>query len=224
MIRFFFILSLLFSVAFSYSQGLSFSYFIPSQGYLSNPVSPFSIRGVGLSLGDYIKLETGGSLYHIGGIGLEGVDFESMDALAGPHFSLLVPLELALKFAVGPAQLKFSGGVFGVWHLNPRLNYGNLDRAMADHLGYWVLNSEFEAENTVGGGWLAGTELAFYVTKQVALTFGVHYLDGSSGFALSGSYDASNGQGLESGDLNFPDARLPFNGIEFSVGVILSGS
>ncbi len=37
--------------------GLSFSYFIPKNGYFSTPISPFSIRGLGVDLNRFIALK-----------------------------------------------------------------------------------------------------------------------------------------------------------------------
>src|SRR5690606_38500619 len=50
--------------------GLSFSYFIPKDGYFSTPISPFSIRGLGVDLTRNIALETGASLYRMSGLNM----------------------------------------------------------------------------------------------------------------------------------------------------------
>src|SRR5687768_12900178 len=74
--------------------GLSFSYFLPKNGYFSTPISPFSIRGLGVDLNRYIAIETGASLYRMSGLNLKGLPFESKSPLIGPNFTILVPLEL----------------------------------------------------------------------------------------------------------------------------------
>ncbi|HMP99856.1 MAG TPA: hypothetical protein PKC24_08750, partial [Cyclobacteriaceae bacterium] len=80
--------TLLLKGAEAQEMGLSFSYFIPKNGYLSTPVSPFSIRGLGVGLNDYISLETGFSLYRMAGLNIIDIPYESKDALLGPNFTL----------------------------------------------------------------------------------------------------------------------------------------
>ena len=75
------IIVILFSTR-SFSQGLSFSYLIPKDGYLSAPVSPFSVRGLGLDFG-LIEVETGFTLYSIGGLGMTDLPFEVNEPLMG---------------------------------------------------------------------------------------------------------------------------------------------
>ncbi|MCX8490340.1 MAG: hypothetical protein ORN54_04660, partial [Cyclobacteriaceae bacterium] len=50
--------------------GLSFSYFIPRNGDFSTPISPFSIRGLGVNLNRFIALQTGASLYRMAGLSI----------------------------------------------------------------------------------------------------------------------------------------------------------
>ena len=72
--------------------GLSFSYFIPKNGYFSVPVTPFSIRGVGFDLNRFFAIESGFTLYRISGMGVKNLPYESKNPLIGPFFSLMVPL------------------------------------------------------------------------------------------------------------------------------------
>src|SRR5215467_9107090 len=77
--------------------GLSFSYFIPKNGYFSTPVSPFSIRGLGFDITKFLALETGASLYRMSGLGMKDLPFESKNALVGPNFTIFVPVELVIQ-------------------------------------------------------------------------------------------------------------------------------
>ena len=83
---------------FAQQVGLSFSYFLPRNGSFSIPVSPFSIRGVVVDLNKFIALETGASLYRMGGLNIINVPFKSKKPLTGPSFTLFVPVELVLQF------------------------------------------------------------------------------------------------------------------------------
>ena len=78
--------------------GLSFSYFIPKNGYFSVPVTPFSIRGIGFDLTRFFSIESGFSLYRISGMGVKGLPYESKKPLIGPFFSLMVPVEGVITF------------------------------------------------------------------------------------------------------------------------------
>ena len=79
----------------SLAQGVSFSYLIPKNGYLTAPVSPFSIRGLGV--GDVIGIETGATLYNIPGLAMDDLPFDYNRPLIGPHFAALVPVDIYLK-------------------------------------------------------------------------------------------------------------------------------
>src|ERR1700712_1937899 len=85
-------------LASAQSVGLSFSYFIPRNGYFSTPISPFSLRGVGFNLNRYLAIQTGASLYRMSGLNMLGLPFDSKDPFVGPNFTLFVPLELVLQF------------------------------------------------------------------------------------------------------------------------------
>jgi len=127
-------LLLLTTYGFSNAQGVSISVLIPKSGYLSTPVSPLSIRGLGYNWGA-IGFSTGGSLYNMPGLPLENVPFNSDKPLTGPYWSVLVPLQLTLEFHSKAVSVRFLGGGFGMVHLFPQLNYGNVDRAIADYQG-----------------------------------------------------------------------------------------
>src|SRR5690349_17698073 len=107
--------------------GLSFSYFIPRNGYFSTPISPFSVRGLGFNINRYIAVETGGSLYRMSGLNLKGLPFESKDPLVGPNFTILVPLELVFQLHGAQVEFDVKGGGFFFYGFSQKLNYGNLD-------------------------------------------------------------------------------------------------
>ena len=203
------------------SQGLSFSYLIPKDGYLSAPVSPFSIRNVGLDFG-LVGVETGFTLYSIGGLGMSGFPFETNRALTGPNFSLLVPLQLTLGVDTKFVSWKVKGGGFAIYHIDPRLNEGNLDREIREFEGWEVANSDMDLENNLGFGWMAGTSFEFHVSSKFSLTAGVSYLKGHSDAPLSGSYSgAALGDVVETVNTSYPDSQIDLEGIEVSIGVSL---
>jgi hypothetical protein len=194
---------LLLVTSFTYAQefGLSFSYFIPKNGYFSTPVSPFSIRGVGFNLTDFLALESGASLYRMSGLNLKDLPFESKDPLIGPNFTLFIPAELVIMLKAG--------------------NYGNFDRAIRAHEGWDVANSDFSFENNPGFGYHAGAELTLPITGQIGISFETNYLVGQAKFPVKGNYIGGDTAGpLETVDVDYKDAKVDFTGLEFSISLL----
>ncbi len=203
----------------SFGQGVSFSYLIPKNGYISAPVSPFSLRGVGLTFGDYLGLETGATLYYMSGLGMTDLPFEYDKPLTGPNFSILVPMQFYLRLPLKGVDIKFLGGGFGLWHINPRLNYGNMDRAIREFEDWDVVNSEFDEEYSLGAGLMAGVGFEFFVSDDFSITFDVQYLKGGSTVNLVGAYSGGNTGGtIATVNAEFNDALVLLEGVEISIG------
>ncbi|UXX80343.1 hypothetical protein N7E81_04425 [Reichenbachiella carrageenanivorans] len=201
------------------SQGVSASFIIPKNGYVSVPVSPLSVRGLGLSFG-ILGIETGASLYNMPGLPMTGLPFDADEPLTGPHWSIIVPLQLSLTFDADAMSVKFLGGGFGMGHIAPRINYGNMDRAIRDFENWDVTNADLEVENKLGFGWMAGVELAFHVNKNFSITTEVQYLKGDSGAAITGAYSGGSiGGNIETRSVAYPDAVTALEGVEISIGV-----
>ena len=204
--------------------GLSFSYFIPKNGYFSTPISPFSIRGLGVDLNRFIALETGASLYRMSGLNMKGLPFESKDPLLGPNFTILVPGELVFQLKGNGIELDLKGGGFFFYGFDQKLNYGNIDRALRKYEGWDVANSELTYKNHPGFGYLVGAEVTFYVTDQFGISFETNYLSSQAKFPLAGSYSGGTLSGInQTIAADFKDAKVDFTGLEFSIGVILTG-
>jgi hypothetical protein len=199
--------------------GLSFSYFIPKDGYFSTPISPFSIRGLGVDLNRYIALETGASLYRMSGLNVKDLPFETKDALVGPNFTVLIPAEIVFQLKGSSIEFDVKGGVFGFYGFSQKINYGNLDRAIRKHENWQVANSNFDYENKPGWGYIFGAELTVYVTEQLGISLECNYLMGDSKFPLTGSYTGGSTT-LETKAAAYPDAKIDLTGLEFSIGVI----
>lgn len=200
-------------------QGVSASFIIPKNGYFSAPVSPLSVRGLGLNFG-LLGIETGASLYNMPSLPMSGLPFEANKPLTGPHWSILVPLQLSLTLESDAMSVKFLGGGFGMGHIAPRINYGNMDRAIRDHEGWDVANANLDVENKLGLGWMAGMELAFHVNRKFSITTEVQYLKGNSGAAITGEYSGGSiGGNIETSTVDYPDAVTALEGVEISIGV-----
>ena len=201
--------------------GLSFSYFLPKNGYFSTPISPFSIRGIGFDFNRYVAIETGASLYRMSGLNMKGLPFESKKPLVGPNFTILVPVELVLQLRGSRVEFDIKGGGFFFYGFAHKLNYGNLDRAIRDSQQWQVANSNFTYENNPGFGYHGGAELTVYVTSQVGVSLETNYLVGDAKFPLQGSVTGGNTT-LETREVNYPDAKIDFTGLEFSIGLIFT--
>lgn len=204
--------------------GLSFSYFIPKNGYFSVPVTPFSIRGVGFDITRFFAIESGFTLYRISGMGVKGLPFESKSPLIGPFFSMMVPLEGVITFNFSNQAIKLKGGGFIFYNFDTKIIEGNLDRELIESLGWEVLNSDFNITNNIGYGYHFGAEYIIYFSKKFGISLEAYYMSGSSPLDMKGTY-----KGIpEDGDLitedaaDFKKAELDFTGYELSIGVLFS--
>lgn len=203
--------------------GLSFSYFLPRNGYFSTPISPFSLRGVGVDINRFMALETGASLYRMSGLNMTGLPFESKDPLIGPNFTLLVPAELVFQLKGNGVQFDIKGGGFFFYGFGNKLNYGNLDRAILAYQSWDVANSTLSFQNNPGFGYLVGAELTFDVTSQLGISIEANYLAGQAKFPLTGTYSGGTLSGTnETLPVDFKNSKIDFTGLEFSIGLIFS--
>jgi hypothetical protein len=218
-----FITLLILQSAMLYSQdfGLSFSYFIPKNGYFSTPISPFSIRGLGVDINRFFALETGASLYRMSGLNLKDLPFESKAPLVGPNFTLLVPAEFVIQLKGSRAEFDIKAGGFFFYCFGNKLNYGNFDRAIRDYEEWTVANSDLDFDAKPGFGYHGGVELTVYVTNQVGVSLETNYFVGDAKFPLKGSYTGGDVT-LETIPVDYADAKIDFTGLEFSIGLIFS--
>jgi hypothetical protein len=203
--------------------GLSFSYFIPRNGDFSTPISPFSLRGIGVNLNRFISLQTGASLYRMSGMGMIDLPFESKNSLLGPNFTILVPAELVFVLKGEKVEFDVKGGGFFFYGFDQQLNYGNIDRSLRQYKGWDVGNGNLTYENNPGFGILAGVELTIPVTNQVSVSLETNYLMGTANFPLKGSYTGGTISGTnETIPIDFKNAKVDFTGLEFSIGLNFS--
>ena len=209
---------------YAQEMGVSFSFFFPKNGYFSAPISPFSIRGIGFNLTNYLAIETGGSLYRMTGMNITDENLNSREPLVGPFFNLMVPLELILQFGTNDFEFRIKGGGFVFYNFGTKLNNGNIDRALIEHLNWTVANNSFEFDNNIGYGYEFGVEYIQYFSRRFGVSIGANYYIGGSKLNLRGPVTgATEAQGVLTTELNFPDAKLDYTGLEISFGIIFSG-
>lgn len=205
--------------------GLSFSYFIPKNGYFSTPISPFSIRGLGFNVGKYLGVQTGASLYRMSGLNAIDMPFESKDPILGPSFTLLVPLEGVIHFGEGRQEFSIKAGGFAFYSFDQKINYGNLDKAIRKHEGWDIANADASFDNKLGLGYQFGVEYLVYVTKQIGVSLEGNYYIGGADLGLKGSYSGGVIGGtipLTPVDFDYKDSKVDFTGLEISIGIIYS--
>jgi hypothetical protein len=204
--------------------GLSFSYFIPRNGYFSTPISPFSFRGLGVDLNKYLALETGISLYRMSGLTMRDLPFESKNSLVGPNFTVFIPAEFVIQFAGRKAQFDIKAGGFFFHGFDQKLNYGNFDRAIRTYKSWDVANADLSFKNNPGFGYHFGVELLFNVNRQFAISIETNYLAGQSKLPIKGQYTGGLLAGpLQTELVDYADGKVDFTGLEFSIGVIMRG-
>jgi hypothetical protein len=206
---------------FAQDVGLSFSYFIPRNGYFSTPVSPFSIRGLGVNINRFLALQTGASLYRMAGLSMKDLPLHTRDPFVGPNFTLFVPAELVIQLKGSRVQFDIKGGGFFFYGFSQKLNYGNIDKAIREAEGWTVANSTLTFQNKPGVGFHGGVELKVDVTNQVGVSIETNYLVGQSRLPLKGSYSGGT-SAVETKPVDYKEAKIDFSGLEFSIGLIFN--
>ena len=201
--------------------GLSFSYFLPKNGYFSTPISPFSIRGLGFDINRFLAVETGASLYRMSGLNLKDLPLKSKRPLVGPNFTVLVPLELVIQLRGARVEFDIKGGGFFFYGFDQKLNYGHIDRAIRESEQWQVANSEFTFENNPGFGYHGGVELTIYVTSQVGVSLESNYFVGQAKFPMAGSVSGGTTT-IQTITANFDESKIDFTGLEFAIGLIFT--
>jgi hypothetical protein len=201
--------------------GLSFSYFLPRHGDFSTPISPFSIRGLGVDLNRLVALEAGASLYRMSGLNIKDLPFESKKPLIGSNFTLLVPVELVLQLKGNNVQFDIKGGGFFFYGFGNKLNYGNFDRAIRQYENWTVANADLSFKTHPGFGYHGGAELTLYVTSQVGVSLETNYFVGGAKFPLQGTYTGGQAS-LETKPVDYAEAKMDFTGLEFSIGLLFN--
>jgi len=205
----------------SQELGMSFSFFFPRNGYFSNPVSPFSLRGIGVHPTDFFSIESGFSLYRMSGMNVIQLPFSTKDPLMGPFFSIMVPLQAVFELQAGSVVFRLKGGGFGFYNFDTRINYGNMDRALRNFYQWDVANSDLKYDNKIGFGYLVGGEIIFYFADKFGINFEVNYLSGGSDLNYRGYVIGGSSQDIiETENIEFKDARLDFTGWEITIGIL----
>jgi len=201
--------------------GMSFSFLFPKNSKFSTPISPLSIRGLGVKFGESVSISTGFTAYRMAESTVSNLEFTSKAPLLGPSVSFVIPFEMILKFKIDKKlTIKANGGIFVFNNAGDAVNQGNLSTALADHYEYTVAQTDFEYEDKWGWGYQFGIQPIYFVTSQIGIAIKGNYYIGEADLDLSGSIRGwSESQGYIESEASY-QGNLDFEGFELSIGVI----
>lgn len=205
--------------------GVNIAAFLPTNGSLSHPVSPLSIRDVGFTLGNYVGISGAISLYNINGMGLRKPDTGPIQMTGsptgsptGPFYTVMGSVMVKGILPVWRIVLEPAAGVFGYYLINPTLRSGVIDSYIAGISGYETVDSNFSISNHWGWGYIAGGSISVSITDKIGVQIGAYYYIGSSPLELEGSFNANGSDTQMAVPGYLADARLDFTGVEFVIG------
>ncbi len=204
-----------------FAQGLSTSILLPKGGSIGIPVSPISVRGVGL--GESAGIESGLTFYSIPALRLTGLSFDTPKPLIGQSYTVLIPAELFFRVDLKTVVIKAMAGGFFNWKIASRLNHGNLDRALLQHENWKTATSTVQLDLKSGLGLMGGLELEWRVSRQFSITTECQYLYGAHKGSLTGTYSGGDELVFETKNLDERNLKSSMQGIELSLGVKMTG-
>ncbi|WP_053404758.1 hypothetical protein [Persicobacter sp. CCB-QB2] len=217
--------SLLLCSQFSQAQyGLSATYFIPKNGSFSNPVTPFSFRGLGQSWGLF-GVETGFTLFRMAGMNIKETAIKTNESLTDPFFSLMIPVEAVFSLPTGIGLFQLKGGGFLYGNLDAKTHLGNFDRAYKKQNDWILANADLENKNGLGYGYRFGLSYLVEINPQVSLTLEGNYLSGQSEWAWKGTVEGVNASGdFIREAFSEANAQLDYSGYEISIGLVFQSA
>ncbi|HNQ67779.1 MAG TPA: hypothetical protein PKN32_05340 [Bacteroidales bacterium] len=208
----------------TYSQSIGFSYFFPKNGYFSNPVAPVNFS-LPVKMSDFFQISPGIGLYHIGGMSMTGFseEYNSERALVGPFQSMELTLLPAIVIGFKKVKFDLVGGLFGFWGFNEKVIKSEFIDMIAEAHNFSVIDSDLNCKKSgFGWGYIYGIKFSFKVTKSAWGYIGANYYTGSQLFKIDGTYVATKGNNyIESGDFNFNNSKILYQGLQISVGAVL---
>lgn len=203
--------------------GVSMSYYFPTGGYFASPVAPLAIKDLGLKFGKYVQLSGSFVLYNIGGMRGDGFGFHVPKPILGSFLSFNTSANLAILFPYGNFEWKAYGGPMAFKNFSTKVLESNLESAMIDAGMYETVNTRSNITNKWGSGFQVGGKITYFLKKDLGISISGTYVKGRSDLGLSGSYDAYDAaNGKTSGEYNYSNSQLIYDGLEFSLGVTIT--
>lgn len=217
-------LAVLFSCKSVQSQAVGFSYFFPTKGYFSNPISPVSLS-LPLSFGKYFQIAPGITLNSIGGMSLKDTpdNINSSTPLVGPFQSLSGSLVPTIVIPFKSFAINLKGGVFGFTSMNTKIFTGNMETIIKEAYGYDAVAAtpKIGDKSNFGWGYVFGSELQFHVTGKIWGKLGADYFIGEQNLPVQGSYYYIQNSEYREANIDFNNSKLNYEGLQISVGVIM---
>jgi hypothetical protein len=221
-LRLLFVLTILLAATSVHAIGLSTALFIPRNGLVSHPVSPLSIRDVGINIFPFLGFAGSISLYNINGLGVRDsgqnpIAFDGPATL--PFYSLVTSVVAKATIPVWQLRIVPKAGVFGFYAFSPKVNAGVIDPYIANLSGSVTVDTTAVVEGGFGWGFLFGGSVEYSINDQFGVVAGLLYYLGSAPLDISGTYRADGG----TTDTALPDEvtsmLLDFTGFEVILGI-----
>ena len=210
---------MLLTLANAHAVGIGFSFLLPFDGAFSNPVSPLSFDGIGITIADYVTVSTSLALYNIGGLALRATDLDVPRGI-GPSLAFLGSIDGGLRIPAGNLEVSASGGVAMLSLFNPQLQTGRVEAEITDALNWDSVSSDLAFDPGTGFGWNAGGEVTYFVTEQFGVSVGGRYYRIDVPATLRGSViGAASGGTVSTDTVEYQNARADFTALKISLGV-----
>lgn len=209
--------------AYAAEAGTGLSFFVPESLYLHGKGSVSLETGLSTSLGigSYLEIPVGFQYNKIQGFLVEGVKVNETDVEAtAPWFmgdSFMPFIKLQANIPLGPLTLSgFAGGALN-WNASLTPFEANAARDVAP-AGEYAVFTDFDYENKLGYGWLAGASLGVTISP-VTVTLFAEYRNIRTPLNLSGTFSSGPAEGLTtSRTLEGSEAALLIRGITLGLG------
>ena len=203
--------------------GISLSYLFPRDGTFSTPVSPLSVRDIGVTFGQYVGVSAGLSLYSMHGLALRSGDDLAVvyPNVIGPVYTGVASLAAKVIAPLGPVRLTASVGGFGAYLIDMHTIDGGFDKLVREEEEVTAVTTDFTIDGSWGFGWVFGGSVLVEITEEFGILLGANYYLGGAPVTITGSYsgDASGA----SPPPYLDDVSIDLSGLEISIGAELLG-
>lgn len=203
--------------------GISLSYLFPRDGIFSTPVSPLSVRDIGVTFGEFVGVSAGLSLYSMHGLALRTTDDPATvyPNVIGPLYTAVGSLAAKAILPLGPVRLTANGGVFAAYLIDMHTLDGGFDKLVREAESVTAVATDFTLDGRWGFGWVFGGSVLVEITDQFGVLLGANYYLGGAPVTITGSYSGDASGATPPSYLD--NVSIDLSGLEISIGAELLG-
>ncbi len=220
---FLFVIFILFQISILFSQSVGFSYFIPRNGYFSNPIAPLNIS-MPINAGNYLQISPGIGMMSVGGLSLVDLpdSYSTKLPLIGPFQTAELNILVALSLPINKIKISAQGGAFMYYGFNQKFITGNFDRSIAEIQNFQAVFSNVDfKKHGFGGGYIYGGKLTYRLSKKLSVYAGLNYYSGKQKYPISGNFTAyTSADSKASGNFKFDNSRIDYSGFMILFGIV----